>query len=626
MEADAQDNGDDENDNNDTDGNEPVKAQQDAIVFFYVPAFVAGFESIPPTQPVSLFTKVKFWIRHPAEHHFGYHHTHSVNLTDTPYRHCQHGMKHVRIDDHIQGPGYGFTTIGPCLPHGYGAAGAYLRLEDRNQALAADKPDNPTAADRHHADAPAPADETAIVKWLPTRKDPIHYHGFYASKFEKQLPQNKNLHIVYQPGHAIRYTYKGEESCQWRAPRKLWIPDNARLDEHPSYTKCGSIIDPDKAVYLERDYATYTAELSIPKKPSSAGEAMTLREPEKYPPQPRNLNVISMYLPGELKAIHRKIDHCLEVREGETLVEALSRYLDSCKGLIPEYTNLDIIGHSRAWDSILKLGEIPLTSRFMDAECARLYDRKILEALRIKNIRLLGCQTGCHPRGRRVVKTILSYFPHLGVYTARADLFAVHFGEYGLLEEAEVLLADQDVITGDGPGDRPPQDDYLAYPPADDDDDDSDDRGDQAEATKKSPDRLALSTLSDVNAAPVAACRYYFWKWSPDDLCKFLGAFQADLPEKDNPWYLADAEVIVPITQCPEDTQDFRSFDIMLRHGNPRVRIHCNGEAVAFPLKAKGKSVETADAFLNSLGIKATCAPPPPCSKSIDDASQTEGK
>src|SRR5262249_41357185 len=99
----------------------------------------------------------------------------------------------------------------------------------------------------------------------------------------------------------------------------------------------------------------------------------------------------------------------------------------------------------------------------------------------------------------------------------------------------------------------------------------------------------------------------------------FLAAIHADLPEADNPWYPADAEVIVPITRHPEDTKDFRSFDIIVRDKNPRVRIHANSQAVAFRLKAHDKQVGTLDTALEYLGIQAISAPPPPSSKSIDD-------
>src|SRR6185503_15621691 len=200
------------------------------------------------------------------------------------------------------------------------------------------------------------------------------------------------------------------------------------------------------------------------------------------------------------------------IKEGETLSDALLKYFhtlqqthQSTGTTMPEFCNLDLIGHSRSRDRFLKLGELVLSARVAKVEFSRLASSGILKELNIKAIRLLGCRTASTPRGRHVARVIHKH-TGLKVYAARADLFGVHYNRAGLHPQAEALLADYEVLAGSGPGDIPPTDDYPGELVQDDDDD----HEDPVIPDVSPPDPFSLASLSRINAAMVSAERYLF--------------------------------------------------------------------------------------------------------------------
>jgi hypothetical protein len=588
------------------------------LPLYYLPAFFCRYEyretsesnTAPSTKTPDIQPIIYLWSRHPAEIHYNPDGAFSINLHHTPQAWLGDlDVTDIAIDDHTNNGGH--TTIGPFFPHAYGSGGMYIskhcyELATHNDENVCKKygirPRPPMAA----------ADETVLIQWIRSQESRgqftfKRYHGFFGIQLgQASYPR---LWIVWHSG-----TWKSDQPHMnrhqhWRAPQKLWIPDIVNLEAQgafagshdsgqspPEQGPC-----PERPIYLEQTYATYVANLDVPKQPSASGERIQLSAsvfPRPYTsprpstrtrsePLPPNLNIISEYAPGEIYLIKNKLDHYLEVMEGETIVDALSGYLEGRvtdqqrRGFVPQFTNLDIIGHSRSRDRVLKVGEFALTSRIANEQFQELYQGGILRALGIKAIRLLGCRTAAPPRGEHVVRTIWNQ-TGLDVYATRTDLFAVHFDGAGLRREAEVVLANYDVVTRFGAGDLPPREDYPANAPLDDDDDDDDSR--TVRSDPPPPDRFALTALSAVNAAAVSANDYLFWQWAPwqfDELAKMLYGSQA---ERDNRLRRAEYEVLLPIVSAARDISDFRSFDLFLGAG-PRLRVNYDGVSYAFRFK-----------------------------------------
>lgn len=643
------------------------------LVLYYQPAFFCGFvaydqedesdgsgdddqtSSIPDIDPT-----IKIWIRHPAEINYDPARATSINLSQTPNWYSNQHDFDIEVDDHVHNHGY--TTIGPNFPQAYSSGAVYLTRPLVWKAIKRDLDtcDEERISERFQEILP---DMRIIVRWEEVREvlgqpihyQPVRYHGFYGR--QPDGVGHPRLWIVWHPGTWYSAYSSMRPGTHWRPPRKLWIPDSVMCPSDDPKDAVPSEA-PMSPIYLEQTYATYVANLDVPKQPSASSEGgaathklassatetakldrttSTLdtvrrrddiipprRRPStgvhvwKSPHAPRfNLNVISEYTPGEISKIRGvlAIDRCVVVREGETLVDALSAYVtDFVKSgkPVPRFDNLDLIGHSRSRDGILKIGELALTSRVAREQFLLLDDRGILDKLGILAIRLLGCRTASHPRGQRVVRTIRNYTQR-NVFATRADLFAVHYDYEGLAWAAEKLLADHDVILNAGVGDLPPRDDYPAPPPRDDDDDDGED-GAEVALRVPPPKQFELSGLSDVNAASVSAKDYLLWQWKHWQFSELANMIYADRAELDNRLYRADYEILLPITSEPRDISDFRSFDLFLcedKHGNsPRIRVNYDGVSYAFRFR------DPDDLAMRLCGIGIA----------VDDAAQPDGE
>lgn len=656
---------------------------REVFFFRYRPAFFGGFvppgpgpDGKPPAEP-QLRPPIEIWTKHPASVNYSKndHSFFTVDLTKTPLSGCLSGE--VEVDDHVN-ISDGFTTMGPSHPHAYGAGGVYLRLPPPGPS-----PSSPVIP--KSGSGPIPTDQTAIVRGR-TGAEIQRYHGFTGLHLGSTDHPDLNLWVVYHPGSA--------SETHHRPPRKLVVPKvselqnpfdvlrNAGIDDNvinqlsvsvsessdapPSGNAAGQ---PDElAIYLERNYALYTAEMDVPKKPSGCSEAedtvprpppavplaLNVRSADagsrQFPPtdggtghgrgsgggRPSVLNVVGAFTDcsapvtgtnavattGEIDIIATNIklgDHhnLVQLSDEETLFDALSRFANDTHD---KFDCLDLIGHSRGRDNILKLGELAITSRVASKEFSALANSGILDKLGIKSIRLLGCRTACSPRGQRVVATILKFFtgsdqysypvepPATGeapvylypAYATRGDMFAVHFDNYGLRREAESLLADSDVITNAGPGDLPPGDDYPPDPPSDDDD------GDEVAPSHPpvpSPYGFSVSSLSDCNAATVAAGAFQFW----DEFGRRFDALKQllchDVPIQDNPLFKATCEVLVAISADPRSVDDLRSFDLMLDKRPYRIRVHTSTGA-AYAFRFENQDREVIAAALHSFGLR----------------------
>lgn len=570
------------------------------LYFYYEPAFFSGFvepterqdpvsqEMVPqepilerPTQELSVLQPcIKIWTKHPAELNYiqnGPSHL-TIDLTKTPSNEdiTNDQTDQIKVDDHINTKS-GFTTMGPHFPHAYSAAGVYLRHEYNQQEW----------------NIPRPADQTAIaLRYAPASVS--RYHGFYGLHLDTN--KHPNLLVVYHPGSA--------SMTHGRAPRKLFAPNGNILPHKPSPFEVSLALtgfDTRDTVFLEQNYALYEAEIDVPKKPSGSGEPVNerltsetalLTVPQARSGRPRNLHIIGAVASGEIARIAQRLDgeitvaqnenrhNYLQLQEGDTLFDALARYVPQSEGM--QFDNLDLIGHSRSRDYILKLGEFVLTSRIVAEQFKMISEAGFLEKLQIKSIRLLGCRTACSPRARRVVETILEYFPDKQVYATRGDLFAVHYDAFGLRAEAEPLLADDDVITTAGPGDVPPGEDYPPDLSKDDDDDD----GSPPPSTSPFPFEFVVAALSDPNAAAVAAQSFLHWAAFEESFDKLTRMLRSKMYVRDNALLRADCEVLVATSVDPTTIADFRSFDILLNVAHPRIRVYAaDGTAYAFPFK-----------------------------------------
>lgn len=602
------------------------------------PGAGVGFSDGPELRP-----SIALWTRHPAELDYDPAGAFTVNLFDTPERVAREEISRedIAADDHTHNRGY--TTIGPSFPHAYGAGGIYVSGAKLKDAIDRDQTTRLAHHYRRDPITPPPVDDTVLVSFFP---DPMpeasgqrflvrRYHGFYGQQMSCSS-DGGTLWVVWHPG-----TWLGNELCvadgeQWRPPRKLWVPDAVRPADSEFPRDSPELRVATDSVFLEQEYALYTAALDVPKQPSGSGEegsrmrpALAAAEPrradrrrdvaqrgvdqrDEYPVR-NSLNVISRYAPGEISRIKQKFTsagkYFLSVEEGETLVDALSAYVSRTRAGDPRggeppppFYYLDLIGHSRSRDHILKIGELALTSAVAREQFTELVDRGVLDALQIKAIRLLGCRTAAHPRGEKVVRAIHET-TELDVYATRTDLFAVHYNEDGFRPEAELLLADHDVILKSGAGDLPPGDDYAADLPDDDPDDPpvSDGQDGAAVPVPQPPDRFSLAALSDPNASKMSAGEYLWWAWSPSEFAQLVALVYADWTEDDNPLLRADYEVLLPVSTGPVRGQsDVRSFDLFVNGARPRLRVNRGGRSYAFYFTKHGKALCDA---LNHLRI-----------------------
>jgi hypothetical protein len=571
-----------------------------------------------PNRP-TLTPAVRIWIRHPAELNYKAEKASSIALDRTPSWAAANGRpsSDIVVDDHTHN--HGNTTMGPSFPQAYGSGGMYLSYNAVMKAI---------DCDGEMGRKQFPADLTMWVHCSPPVSgedaELARYHGFYGQQLDKE--KCPHLWVVWHPGTWYSDQCNLPQGKQWRPPQKLWIADTVIYPPHKELADKSYIKDaaPAQCIYLEQDYATYVANLDVPKQPAGSGLALLDAGPltaTSMTPHPR-LNVISKYAPGEIQKIKEIVskakiidtrDDYLEVDEGETLVDALSRYMArfAKSKPYPKFYYLDIIGHSRSRDKILKIGEFALTSRAARAQFEELEDRDIMAALGIKAIRLLGCRTASHARGQRAVRAIREETER-EVYASRSDLFAVHFESGGFREEARSLLADHDVIMNFGPGDMPPRDDYPAPSPGDDDDDDETPDGNGTYAGTPEippPSRFSIDALSDANAASVSADNYLFWNWKPSQFGALLEMTFVEWMERDNRLRRANYEVLTPVSVPPRSISDLRSFDLFLYEERPRIRVNHGDASYAFFFKQSGRPLWKS---LCKIGITVDVDPPRP--------------
>lgn len=561
------------------------------IPLYHLPAFFASFDV--PEEPhgamprhdrgaatAKAFTPaVRIWSQHPA----GIRYCHcpqcllTINLNNTPsateHEEC------VEVDDHVNGhEAPGFTTLGPQFPLAY-ATGAVYVSEPVLRRAGRDVTGYTTSEPDHVAIVQRMADGT-------TR----HYHGFVAIQFPQAGGESSSsLWLVYHPGSG---TPKAG-----RAPRKLFISEDHILAR--CYIPAALRRETPKAasadiVYLEQTYIEQVAQLEIPKKPSTAGalEAkVTVATHEEPAPEPYgdHLNVVGATSYGELDAIKIALQrNYLRLGDGDTLFDALKRYSERSGVNLEQFKSIDLIGHTRGADHVLKLGEFTLTSRNTAAEFRQLVDSGVLARFEcVDSIRLLGCQTACSPRARRVVATIKAIceeYKEYKVVASRADLYAVHFDGLGLRDVAEPLLVYDDVVTGPGPGDPPPGSDRPLPAPPDDDEDD-DDIGLPPSAVPP-PSRFDFGALSDMNAPATGARQFIYWSSASEHFANLQALLHTEWPVKAKALHRADYEVLVPIELQPTSIDGFRSFDIVRgdpHHDPPAVRVYASdGAAYAF--------------------------------------------
>jgi hypothetical protein len=584
--------------------------ERNSVLFYYQPAFFCSFEPRDPSS--SAQPRIRIWTRHPASFQVPYDPTKSivVDPAETPTKHSRWGD--ISMDDHSNSPYRGYTTIGPLFPHAYAAAGIYI---SRKELIQLYKIDSETSRNIY-------GDKTAIVLEDFDTKEIVRYHGYIGLQLHRATTTSRQLlrgiahrGLLGQEGRAATSPSRIFLSDLWivyhpgstyenalRAPRKAMVPASSILDdaqqlvafetEHVRNYQQGVRIYNNDIIYIEHDFAEYVAYLEVPKRPSGSGINLLSYKATATAeslPRPPYLNIISASPIGEIASIKQTLQgNYLEVGDTETLFDALSAYhADRKRENYSQFLSLDLIGHSRAGDMLLKLGEYTFTPKAAAEQFTRLEQSRILQDLGIRQIRLLGCRTGSTAHGRAVVEAIRKAMPSQMIYATRADLFANHYDQRGLTSDAEDLLIDQDVLDWSTPGDTPPADDYAIIP----DDDDGPDT--------PPPNSFSIATLSDANAAIVSARSYMYWETFHtrfQDLCRYIST---EIPIRDNPLLRADCEVLVSISLDTRTIDDIRSFDLILTSIPQRVRIYAGSTAYSFAFTTS----DDVHQLLRGLGI-----------------------
>jgi hypothetical protein len=561
--------------------------------FYYTPAFFCRF--IVPTAD-SPTSAIKIWTRHPAEVKFSdTESTLDIDLRKTPS--SQYPPDTVNADDHINSPSSGFTTLGPQFPHAYAAGGVYA-----SSKLPGVKP-------------VVQGDLTAIAVRSGSNEI-VRYHGFQNLNLGLRIHKS-NLDSDNDIEYQLRVVYHAGSGSQdnARAPRKLFVErgviyDPTSIDpiQRDNDRIFYSIISDPNTIHLEKNYAIDTAELDVPKKPSGSGERKFSERERGSPvtpnPQPPNFCVIGEHAANsEISAIASKLEsRFLLLRNGQSIAKALWQYIQDLINQMtpmPNFTNLDLIGHSRARDGILKLGELALTPRVIEREFNQIAQRGILQILRVKSIRLLGCRTACTRNSRHSVETMyncvnISAPSRIRIYASRADLFAVHYDAQGFRSDAISLLADDDIMIKSQPGDIPPIEDYPPKPP-----------GDPSSVSDDHPSGFAWTTLSNANAAAVAAWSYFYWEEAVnfDKLAQMLETSLG--AQEDNALLRADCEILLSTLPLPQSIDDFRMFDIILLSEDPRVRVY-DSSGTAYCFRFTNKNTTELVSELHDIGIPLT--------------------
>lgn len=538
--------------------------------FRYYPAFVA--------QVVSE-TTARIWLKHPTS--FGHPpyplaRTILVDLSMTP---SKPGIlwEKIEIDDHVNSVHHGYTSLGPVFPHVYGAAGVYLSLayineHQREIAIALGEDPEKCVPRKKVLEGEEYEKYARVIR--DDRGRITRFHGFrIARDFEFALMDKRLLAI-----------HHADSSHDSRPPRTLLVP---RDREAPTCERAEDN-DPNQ-IFLEQEYARIVG-LDIPKRPSGSGDKLFSLNGDLPPHRPVPRGPLHMFGDSVSDEVAR-IRQCLkgnwtQLRDGG-LLGAFAE-LPAAE----QYTSLDLIGHSRSQDGVLKLGELPLTPALIE----RLFTDPVichLEHRGIKQVRLLGCRTGCSPLARASARALHGLLEGTGieVVATRADLFAVHYdGPNGFVRNE--LLVPEAILLDGGPGDAPASDDRAVVLPSED---------------PPSDDVMELSSIDKLPIANISATgpigkAYFLWKDAGLKFEALKDLINYDDPVGDEPTAVADHEVIVVHKGV------VRSFDLLLKP-RPRVRIQFSNSWYSYDVRAlPGESdvVPRVDTLLRLIGIYAT--------------------
>lgn len=124
-------------------------------------------------------------------------------------------------------------------------------------------------------------------------------------------------------------------------------------------------------------------------------------------------------------------------------LEELRRVLDERAAQPATPITLDLIGHATRGHRLLRLGRTPID--MLDRGVAAFFDdlgeSGLLERLGVVSVRLLGCETGVTPSGRRTLR-MLSWMLQLPVYGTTVPLLKSHSDVDGFDRRFEHLLVE----------------------------------------------------------------------------------------------------------------------------------------------------------------------------------------
>ena len=152
-----------------------------------------------------------------------------------------------------------------------------------------------------------------------------------------------------------------------------------------------------------------------------------------------HLSVITRHADAELARIQDAIELAVLVDDRSDLERLLGDLLAIDHPVVPK--TLDLIGHSTADASLLKLGDwvIDAASPTVTAFFRELADHAVLPRLGVYAVRLLGCQTADTEHGRATL-CALSDILGLEVLGTTDLIFASHYDRHGFKDEREFHL------------------------------------------------------------------------------------------------------------------------------------------------------------------------------------------
>jgi hypothetical protein len=153
----------------------------------------------------------------------------------------------------------------------------------------------------------------------------------------------------------------------------------------------------------------------------------------------RHLSVITRHADSELARIQDAIAHAVRVDDRSDVERMFGELLAIEHPVVPK--TLDLIGHSTADSSLLKLGDwvIDAANAAVTAFFHELADLDVLPRLGVYAVRLLGCQTAETEHGRATM-CALSDIIELEVYGTTDLIFASHYDRHGFKDDRDFVL------------------------------------------------------------------------------------------------------------------------------------------------------------------------------------------